>query len=102
MSSDTGKMDEVETNKDDCLNALVSFYELNIYGEKFPICAGIFIKSNLIFVTRECSESLNEISKIMLTSRRNNFDDTFLNFILTDKKVFENSNFGVLIVSSST
>ena len=95
-------VDEVEPNNEDCLNALVSFWKIITLREKFMLCAGIIIKLNLIFVTHRCSESLNEIGKIILTSRREDLCNISLNLILKDIIFFENSNFAVLIVSKST
>ena len=96
------KRRKIELRAREYINILVSLWRMLSDKEYYILCLGALIKSNLIFLTTQCSKNLNPFKDVGILTGMNNPLDTPERILNGPQPLRKNSEFTILVVSIST
>ena len=96
------KRRKIELRALEYINILVSLWRMISDEEYYILCLGALIKSNLIFLTTQCSKNLNPIKDIGVLTGMNNPSDTPKRILSGIQPLRNDSEFTILVVSIFT
>ena len=70
--------------------------------EYYILCLGALIKSNLIFITTQCSDKVFPLENVGILTGMNKQSDPPERILKSKQLLHENSEFTILVVSIST
>ena len=97
-----GAENEEKFSNYEYLNVLVSFWIIDINHKKTTACLGASIKSNVIFLTKECNTTLVPRSDVTIRTGKLSSREIYLNsFLEKEGYMPKTSKFMMFFVSSS-